>query len=102
MLEESEGAFDLVALFVKFLVVFPLNDAIALGWNDGLGSYAFHIRDDSVSVVSLIGQQCLKLESLQEGDSLNAIGLLPAGQNESQWVAQRIAHAMSLRAEAPA
>jgi hypothetical protein len=51
--EFAEAAFDAVALFIEFPIIFARLFAVAPGWDDGLCSVGFNMGDDGVGVVTL-------------------------------------------------
>jgi len=55
VLEESKGALDFMAFFVEMPIVVTLNETITFGGDNGFGSRAFHIGDDGIGVVPLVG-----------------------------------------------
>jgi len=97
MFEKSEGALDFVPLLVQFGIVFPLYLAVGFRRDDRSGSGIFHMGENGIGIVSFIGEKCLKLQSLDKRNRLLAVGFLPARQNKSKRIAERVAHAMNLR-----
>ena len=100
MLEESEGAFDFMALLIKFLIVFTLHDTIAFGRNHRHTALCLDVGDDSIGIVSLVGQQRMKMQTLHQRNRLDTIGFLATRQNKSKWIAECIAHAMDFGGKA--
>ena len=55
VLEESKDALNFMAFFIEMPVVVTLNKRVTFGRDNGFGSCAFHIGNDGVGVVSLVG-----------------------------------------------
>lgn len=102
MLEESEGAFNLMPLLIELLVICTLNEAIAFWRDHRYPALRFDIFDDGIGVIAFIRKQCCKMQALHERNRLHTIRFLAAGQNESERMAKRIAYAVYFGGESAA
>ena len=96
MFESAEAAFDAVALLVEGLVVLPLQLAIALGRNNGLGSPRFNVFHDGIRVVARVCENGFGLTLAQEINRLRAVVDLAAADAEVQRFAAFVGEQVNL------
>ena len=90
------AALDTIPLFVEGFVVLSLQFAIAFGWDHDFGSHGFHMLDDGVRVVALVGQHGLGLARAQQRDGLRAVIHLATRNQKIQRLSQFIGQQMDL------
>ena len=95
-LNSTEAALDAIAFRIQGFVVAVLMLSVALGWNDGLHSFGTGEDANRIGIVAFVGNHCLGSLSRQQRRGALAIGLLPAGEQQAQGPAQRIAEQMNL------
>ena len=95
-LEFAKTPFNEIALGVELFVVAVLMFAGALGWNDRLHSVGSDERSNLVGIIAFVSNHRLGRLSGQQRWGALAVGLLPTGQQQAQWSAQRIAEQMNL------
>jgi len=83
-------------------VVGALNFPIALWRNHRFGTRLFDLGDDSVAVVSLVGNDVFHGEVFQQRFGLSDVVRLSRRQRKLNGVAERVARRVNLRAEAAA
>lgn len=95
-LEFAETAFDAIAFRIQRFVVPVLVGAVALGGNDNLHSFGASQRANRIGIVAFIGDYRLGGLSGQQRRGALAVGLLPAGQQQTQRSSQGITQQMNL------
>jgi len=102
VLEFVEQALDEIAPTVFFTVMGHRVASVALGRDDGFDFGCGQFLPDRVSVVALVGQQCLNLvgdHPEQRPEALNVVAL-SRRQHEPEWATFGIASGVEFGAEA--
>ena len=96
LLETVEESLDEVSRLVAVPVDLARRIPVAAGWDDGLSAARLDHLDQGVTVVALVGDDCLGRYGLDQGRPLRDVGDLSAGQDQADGVAQRIHAGMDL------
>ena len=83
-------------MFVEGFVVLSLQFAISFGWDHDFGFHRFHVLNDGVRVVALVGQHGLGLARAQQRDGLRAVIHLATRNQKIQRQAQLVGQQMDL------
>ena len=102
MLHEAEQVLDLVPLPVEMPVGRALVAAGGFGRDHRQSSARRHGLQDGVGVIGLVGDHRCGRETVEQGQGLRGVALLPGGQAEGQRVAQAVGETMQLAREAAA
>lgn len=102
MLEFAEEALDSVTLSVKMFVVGALNLAVALGWDDDLRSALDHGVGETVGIVTLVGDDGIRLEALDQLLSQGDVVALARRIDEADGKTQSVTFGMDFGAQAAA
>ena len=94
MLDFVEETFDQVAFAVEREVTQALGGSICFGWNDDVRAACGYHFNDSVTVVTLVGQHIFRGDAFQEWLGLCAIGDIARREDEPQRISQGIAQRM--------
>lgn len=90
LFEEVEETLDEVALGVKREITFAAHFAVGFGRDHRLDSAHGQGFDEAVSVVTLVGDEDLRLDFGQQRFGLGDVVNLTAGQADRQRVAERV------------
>lgn len=90
LFEEVEETLDEVALGVKREITFAAHFAVGFGWDHRLDSAHGQGFDEAVGVVTLVGDEDLRLDFGQQRFGLGDVVNLTAGQADRQRVAERV------------
>jgi hypothetical protein len=82
VLKFVKGSFNQIPLFVKLTVITSLNLAIGFGWNQCNRIQLLDLCQHRVRGISLVGQNRLTLNILQQCFCLGTVVDLPAGENK--------------------
>jgi hypothetical protein len=100
LLELAEEIFDEMAGLVEVCVVSAAACPIALGWDDrGLAGGNERIENPGIGIEGIVGDQGLGGEMRQESVRSFQIVRLPCGQQELDWVAERVDQGVDLGAQ---
>lgn len=102
MLEFAEEALDSVTLSVKMFVAGALNLAVALGWDDDLRSALDHGVGETVGIVTLVGDDGIRLEALDQLLSQGDVVALARRTDEADGKTQSVNCGMDFGAQAAA
>ena len=102
VLDEAEQVLDLVALLIEVPVGRALVDAGGFGRDHRQGSARRHGLQDRVGVIGLVGDHRCGRETVEQGQGLRGVALLPGGQAEGQRVAEAVGEGVQLAGEAAA
>lgn len=102
LLQLGEQSFDLVAFSIQMLVVRPLHVAIASGRNDCRRALVLNSLQRLLAIVTLVGDDMFRRESLQERHGLSDVVSLPGREEELHRIAESVANRMNLRSESAA
>ena len=99
MFDFADKTFDQMPFTVPPFVVLTQDVGALMGWNHRFNASIQQIFDEVGCRVAPVGNQSLKLESLQQVLGLGNIVALPSGQAETQRVSQSIHRHMDLSGE---
>jgi hypothetical protein len=85
-----EEPFDEIALAIEHKIAMPLDKAIGLGRDDRLDPPLLQGQDQAIGVISLVGEEGLRFDALQEKLCLAEVRGLARGQGEGDRIAQSI------------
>ena len=90
LLETVEKSLDEVARLVAMPVDVPRGQAIPTRGNHRLSAAVLNGLYQGIAVVAFVGDHCLRRNSVNQCPGLRDVRHLPAGEDQAQWVAQRI------------
>lgn len=96
LLETGEEALDQIAIAVEMTIEVARRKPIGSGWNHCFGASRFDPGHEVIGVVSLVGDDCLTGQALDQCRGMVDIGDLPGRENHPQRIAQRIDHHVQL------
>ena len=102
MLELAEEAFDAVAFLVEIGVVCALDLAVALGRDDDLGAVFSNPVGEMVGIVSLVGEGCLGLDTVDQVMGEGDVVALAGRADQTDGQSERLGSGMDLGAQAAA
>lgn len=97
MLDNTKESLDEVAFAVERVVTISLDDAVGLGRYDRNDVTLGEDVDQSVGIISLVREERLRIDLIEQWLCLAEIGRLSSGQREADGVAQRVDDGMDFR-----
>ena len=64
--------------------------AIGLRWDDGRDAPFFERLDQRVGVIALVGEECFRLDLIEQRHRLRDVGRLTRGERQCHGIAERI------------
>ncbi len=96
LLKAIEESLDEVARLVAVPVDLAWRVPVAMRWNDGLSAGSFDDLNEGIAVIALVGDDRLGGYGFDQGSALGDVGHLASGQDQPEWIAQRIHAGMDL------
>ena len=90
LLDLAEIVFDEVSPFVGFGVVRDVQDAVALGRNDSIGTPAMQVLAQVVCIKRLVGHQGFEGQPLDQGRHAGNFAALTWKQRKAHQIAERV------------
>ena len=96
LLEFAEEALDEVALAIEGKIGFAGLAAIGFRRDDGRDAALSERRDQRVGVIALVGEECVRLDLIEQRHRLCDVVRLPRRQRQRHGVAERIDDGVNL------
>jgi hypothetical protein len=100
MLEFVEEALDQVAFSVKCEIGRAWRYPIRLGWDDRRDPAVFEDLDQAIGIVSLVGEESLRIDLIEQRFGLREVGGLAGRQRDGGRIAECIRNRMDFRRQA--
>jgi len=96
LFEPIEESLHQVTRFVPLPIELARGASVAPRRDDGLSPRLGDHCDEHVAVVSLVGDNCISLDGIDQCGPLCNVGYLATGEDQAQWIAQGIHACMDL------
>jgi len=96
LFEPVEESLNQVACFVPLPIELARPESVATRRDDGLSARLGDCCDEHIAVISLVSDDCIGLDGIDQCRPLRNVGCLATGEDQAQWIAQGIHACMNL------
>jgi len=96
LFETIEESLDEISRLVAMPVDFAWRIPVAARWDDGLSTGSLDDFNQGIAVVTLVGDDRLGRDGVDQGGALGDVGHLASGQDQPNGITQRIDTGMDL------